>query len=66
MGPTVPPTAAVSIIHKDRGYWISGESDRPGSVSGWDRQAFELLYQIFQLTVTEVSRAVTPAIAISK
>jgi hypothetical protein len=48
-------------------YWIGGgDVDREGSASGWDRQAFELLYQIFQLTVTEVSRSVTPAIAISK
>lgn len=66
MGPTAPPEAAISIINKDRAYWISGKADRPGPVSGWGRQAFELLYQIFQLTVTEVSRAVIPAIAISK
>jgi hypothetical protein len=67
MGPTAPSKVAVSIVHKDRVYWIGGgDVDREGSASGWDRQAFELLYQIFQLTVTEVSRSVTPAIAISK
>lgn len=66
VGPSAPPKAAVSILHKDRAYWISGAADQSGSVSGWDRQAFELLYQIFQLTVTEVSRSGTPTIAIAK
>ncbi len=66
IGPSPPPTAAVATTHKNQAYWISGDADQAEAASTWDRQAFELLYEIYQLTVTEVSRALTPAIAISK
>jgi hypothetical protein len=34
--------------------------------SDWDREAFTLIYQLFQMTVTDVSRVGVPGITISK
>jgi hypothetical protein len=37
-----------------------------GSLARWNREAFKLLYQLFQMTVTEVSRSGVPSITIAK
>lgn len=37
-----------------------------GPQSRWNREAFRLLYQLFQMTVTEVPRAGVPSITIAK
>ncbi len=37
-----------------------------GPQSRWNREAFKLLSQLFQMTVTEISRAGVPSITIAK
>lgn len=37
-----------------------------GPLARWNREAFKLLYQLFQMTVTEVSRSGVPSITIAK
>ncbi|MEQ1795683.1 MAG: hypothetical protein ABL970_15990 [Nitrospira sp.] len=37
-----------------------------GPLARWNREAFKLLYQLFQMTVTEISRSGVPSITIAK
>jgi hypothetical protein len=52
-----PPTGLPSATFRGRYFWVA---DTP-----WDRRAFRLLYQLFQMTVTDVSQVGLP-ITISK
>jgi hypothetical protein len=55
--PITPPGLPPYARYAGRYYWVA---DTP-----WDRQAFSLLYQAFQVTVTDVSSVGVP-ITISK
>ncbi len=58
---SAPADAALAVTYNGLVYWIASDP-----TASWDREAFALVYQLFQLTVTDVSRAMVPAIAISK
>lgn len=68
-GSGMPKSALVSTAFKDHYYWINAAStahqDTPQDRS--NREVFALLYQIYQLTVSEnVSKTSGPAITIAK
>lgn len=53
------PAAGVSgVAYGGRHYTVAD--------TAWDREAFTLLYQLFQMTVTDVSRVGVPTITIGK
>ncbi len=53
-----PPERILSIFYEGRYYSVGDTS--------WDRETFILLYQLFQMTVTDVSKVGVPTITISK
>ena len=55
---TAPPKEFPQVLFRGRYYSIGNAS--------WDQQAFKLLFQLFQMTVTDVSRVGVPSITISK
>ena len=59
--------ADAAFVVEERGFWyaIDDPPDDPG-LGRWNRQAFDVLYQLFQLTVTDVSRTPEPIIAIGR
>ena len=68
-GTSVPSHALVSTTFKDRSYWINGISPEHSGrdQDRWNREVFSLLYQIYQLTVSEsVTKTAGPAITIAK
>ena len=54
---TRPVDAALRFSYAGRYYWLPN--------TAWDREAFSLLYQLFQMTVTDVSKVGVP-VTISK
>ncbi|MFQ5897014.1 MAG: hypothetical protein ACE5JN_02030 [Candidatus Methylomirabilia bacterium] len=54
-----PPAERIPRILYSGRYYSVGDT-------GWDRETFTLLYQLFQMTVTDVSKIGAPAITISK
>lgn len=58
---TSPTEPAISISYKERYFFIK-KTDK----KNWDYEAFRLLYQLFQMTVTEVPRVGAPSITIAK
>ncbi|MGE0474574.1 MAG: hypothetical protein AB7P17_13145, partial [Nitrospirales bacterium] len=56
-----PPNAKLSVIHEGHHYSIADDEKR-----SWNQEAFRLLYQLFQMTVTDVPRGVGPSITIAK
>lgn len=58
----VPEGADLFVAYRDRYYAVVTE----GSHARWNRQAFRLLYHLFQMTVTEVPRVGVPSITIAK
>jgi hypothetical protein len=56
-----PPNAKVSVTHDGHHYSISDTEKR-----SWNQEAFRLLYQLFQMTVTETPRGNVPSITIAK
>ncbi len=56
-----PPNARLSITHQGKHYSIV-DLDR----ESWNQEAFRLLYQLFQMTVSEISRGAGPSITIAK
>ena len=59
---TAPGEADLSI-RSHRQYYAVNTS---GPLARWNRDAFQLLYLLFQMTVTEVPRAGVPSITIAK
>ena len=53
-----PPEPILSIYYEGRYYSV-------GAIP-WDRKAFTLLYQLFQMTMTDISSVAVPTITISK
>ena len=56
-----PPNAKLSVTHEGNYYSIVEDEHQ-----SWNQEAFRLLYQLFQMTVTEVSRGNIPSITIAK
>ena len=56
-----PPNAKLSINHEGHHYSLA--DDAYGS---WNQEAFRLLYQLFQMTVTDAPRGNVPSITIAK
>ncbi len=56
-----PPNAKLSVTHEGHHYSIADDEKR-----SWNQEAFRLLYQLFQMTVTEVPRGAGPSITIAK
>lgn len=57
---TQPDTATFSVAYNGGFYALRETED------GWNREAFRLLYQIFQMTVTDVPPPIVPSITIAK
>lgn len=58
---TAPMRAVLSVKYHDRYYYIDDSAE-----NSWDREAFRLLYQLFQMSVTEVPCVGVPSITIAK
>jgi len=56
-----PPAAKISVTHDGHYYSIADDQKR-----SWNQEAFRLLYQLFQMTVTETPRGNVPSITIAK
>ena len=56
-----PPNAQLSVIHEGQYYSIADEEKR-----SWNQESFRLLYQLFQMTVTDAPRGNVPSITIAK
>lgn len=56
-----PDDYELSVLHNGRYYWL-----KPEAGYQWNREGFRLLYQVFQMTVTELGRQGAPVITIAK
>ena len=56
-----PPNAKLSVTHEGHHYSIADDEKR-----SWNQESFRLLYQLFQMTVSEVPRGAGPSITIAK
>lgn len=61
-----PLDAALTVGFRGKVYSIANKPDEEGIFGKWDREAFEVLYQLFQMTVTDLTRVPVPPITISK
>lgn len=61
-----PPDAAFAVPYEGRWYSIRKAPRITGANQPWNQVAFRILSQLYQMTVTEVSRVPTPAITIAK
>ena len=59
---SAPSEADLSIRSHGRHYAVKTDT----SLARWNRDAFQLLYLLFQMTITEVSRVGVPSITIAK
>ncbi len=55
------PNTKLSVTHEGHYYSIADEDKR-----SWNQEAFRLLYQLFQMTVTDAPRGNVPSITIAK
>ncbi|MGH7288661.1 MAG: hypothetical protein ACREI8_11655 [Myxococcota bacterium] len=65
-GDAVPRDAEFAVEIDDRHYWIRKLPVSEGMVSSWNQQAFAVLTNLFQMTVTDVSATPAPVISIPK
>ena len=63
---TQPEEAIVSVQKRGWSYYIDQESTEGEAFDRWNHEAFNLLYQLYHLTVTDISQIPTLPIAISK
>lgn len=63
---TQPEEAIISAQKRGLWYYIDQESADGELVDRWNHEAFDLLYQLYHLTVTDISKTPTLPIAISK
>lgn len=61
-----PADAAFAVPYEGRWYSIRKAPKATGGIQPWNQVAFRLLNQLYQMTVTEVSKVPTPAITIAK
>ncbi len=64
--PTQPEEAIVSVQKRGLSYYIDQETAEGEAFDRWNHEAFDLLYQLYHLTVTDISQIPTLPIAISK
>ncbi len=64
--PGEPKDAAFRVKH--RGFWYSVDQpeEESGKVLLWNKEAFRTLSELYQMTVTDISRTPVPAITIAK
>ena len=63
---TQPEEAIISAQKRGLWYYIDQESVAGELFDRWNHEAFDLLYQLYHLTVTDLSQIPTLPIAISK
>lgn len=63
---TKPPDALFAVRFKGKEYSIIDKPAEDGSYGRWNQETFEVLYQLFQMTVTDITRVPVPPITISK
>lgn len=63
---TQPEEAIISVQKRGLSYYIDQESAAGEAVDRWNHEAFDLLYQLYHLTVTDISKIPSLPIAISK
>ena len=63
---TQPEEAIISARKRGLWYYIDQESAEGKSFDRWNHEAFDLLYQLYHLTVTDISKIPSLPIAISK
>jgi len=61
-----PQDAIFPVKHHGAWYWLENHTDTGKTLPNWDLEAFDVLYQLFQMTVTDVTRVPTTPIPISK
>lgn len=61
-----PPHPTFAIEFEGRWFSIGAQEGRDARANNWDLEAFRILYQFFQLTVTDVSKVPTLPITIAK
>ena len=57
-----PADADISVRWNNRYYMV----DTQGQYARWNREAFQLLFLLFQMTVTDIPRVGVPSITIAK
>jgi hypothetical protein len=65
-GRRAPRDAEYEVEFEDRHYWIRKLPVSQDVVTTWNQQAFALLMNLFQMTITDVSTTPTPVISIPK
>lgn len=63
---SLPAEAAFAVGYEDRWYSIRKAPRSTGPIQPWNQVAFRVLSQLYQMTVTEVSKVPTPSITIAK
>ncbi|MCY4132431.1 MAG: hypothetical protein OXF39_07280 [Nitrospira sp.] len=63
---TQPEEAIISVQKRGLSYYIDQESAEGEAFDLWNHEAFDLLYQLYHLTVTDISQIPSLPIAISK
>jgi hypothetical protein len=63
---TEPPDALFAVTFKGKVYSIIDKPAGDGRYGRWNQETFEVLYQLFQMTVTDITRVPVPPITISK
>lgn len=61
-----PARQAFGVRYKGRYYSIKDVGDGDTDAARWNLDSFRVLYQLFQMTVTDVSKTLVPAITIAK
>ena len=61
-----PRDAAFAVQYQNQWYSIRNAPKVTGPAQPWNQVAFRILSQLYQMTVTEVSKVPTPAITIAK
>lgn len=61
-----PEEAIISVQKRGLSYYIDQESAEGEAFDRWNHEAFDLLYQLYHLTVTDISQIPSLPIAISK
>ena len=63
---TQPHEAIISVKKRERWYYIEQNSQAGELADRWNHEAFDVLYQLYHLTVTDISQTPTVPITIAK
>ena len=61
-----PSAQAFGVRYKDRYYSVTDATEGDVDAARWNLDSFRVLYQLFQMTVTDVSKTLVPGITIAK